>query len=97
MAIEIQQEKRKNPLGWLIAIIILGIIGWFGWQFFKPAQLTRQPKMEEILPTASQLLMEAKLDTGGVLNHPIFLGLTSHINWPLPPPKLGKTNPFQPF
>lgn len=97
MAIEIQQEKRGNPFVWLIILVILGLIGWFGWQFFEPLKYIKQPEIKEILPPSSQLLIETKLDTQSVLNHPVFQNLISHINWPLPPVQLGKPNPFQKF
>ncbi|MGB9726750.1 MAG: hypothetical protein ACPLXB_01555 [Minisyncoccia bacterium] len=97
MAIEIQQEKKGNPFIWLIILVILGLIGWFGWQFFEPLKYVKQPEMKELLPFTSQLLIEAKLDTQGVINHPVFQNLNSHIEWPLPSGQLGKTNPFQPY
>lgn len=97
MAIEIQQEKKGNPFVWLIIIVILGLIGWFVWQFFQPLKYVKQPELKEILPSSSQLLIEAKLDTQGVINHPVFQSLSSHIEWPLEAGQLGKPNLFQPF
>ncbi|HOK17593.1 MAG TPA: hypothetical protein PL164_02485, partial [Candidatus Paceibacterota bacterium] len=97
MAIEIQKEKKGNPFIWLIVIAIIGIGGWFLWQIFQPSKLVSEPKVQDILPPTAQSLIEARLDTQGVLNHPVFQSLTPHLNWPPPPPALGKTNPFQPF
>lgn len=97
MAIEIPQERQSNPFLWLVLIGLLGVAGWFAWQFFQPVKLIKKPELREILPASSQLLIEAKLDTQSVLNHPVFQNLTSHINWPLPPVQLGKPNPFQKF
>lgn len=97
MAIEIQQEKQGNPFVWLIIILLIGVVGWFIWQFFEPVKYIKQPELKDILPSSSQLLVEAKLDTQGVINNPVFQSLSSHIEWPLPAIQLGKTNPFLPF
>jgi len=97
MAIEIQQEKRANPFLWLVILVILGVGGWFLWNFLKPQKLIKEPQIKDILPQSSQMLLQAKLDTQSVLNHPVFQSLSSHISWPLPSVQLGKTNPFQPF
>lgn len=97
MAIEIQQEKQGNPFVWIIVILIIGVLGWFGWQFFEPSKYVKQPELKDILPSSSQLLLEAKLDIQSVINNPVFQNLSSHIQWPLPPVSLGKTNPFQSF
>jgi len=97
MAIEIKKQKNNNILLYLFIILILSLIGWIGWSFLKPSDIFSKPDIEDLLPSSSQELIEAKLNIGIILNHPVFQTLSSHIAWPLDVPDLGRTNPFKPF
>jgi hypothetical protein len=78
-------------------ILVLIIIGWVGWSFLKPSKILKTPEIEDLLPSSSQELIEAKLDIGIILNNSVFQTLSSHITWPLDVPDLGRANPFKPF
>lgn len=97
MAIDIQQEKKGNPLIWIIIIIIVLIIGvWFVKNFLRPEELLQKPKIEDVLPSsASQQLIKANLNIDSILSNQIFQTLAPHITWPLVSPVLGRQNPFQ--
>ncbi len=97
MAIEIKKQKKNNILSYLVMILILIIVGWIGWSFFKPGEIFQKPDIENLLPSSSQELIEAKLDIGIILNHPVFQTLNPHITWPLDVPDLGRPNPFKHF
>ena len=97
MAIEIKKQKKNNIFLYLVIILLLIIIGWVGWSFFKPSDIFSKPDIEDLLPTSSQELIEAKLDIGIVSNHPVFQTLNPHIAWPLDVPDLGRINPFESF
>lgn len=99
MAIEIKQQKNNNTpiIVILILIIIIGV-GYFIFKdFFRLQDFIRAPKPEEVLPSkeATQL-SKATLDINKISNDSLFQVLTSHIQWPLPPVQLGKTNIFKP-
>jgi len=96
MAIEIKTEKKFN-FSLLFIIFLLAVLGWFVWNFLKPIKIAKKPRLEELLPPASQELIQAQLDINKILNHPVFQGLVSHISWPINVPALGRQNPFQPF
>ncbi len=95
MAIEIKQQKKSNFGLWLAILILVLIAGWLAWSFLKPVSLTKQFKIEDLIPSSQ--LIPAQLDIKGVLNNPVFQTLTAHITWPLSVPPLGRSNPFQPF
>jgi len=97
MAIEIKKQKKNNILLYLLIILILFLVGWAGWSFLKPSKILKTPEIEDLLPPSSQELIEAKLDIGIILNHPVFQTLNSHITWPLDVPDLGRANPFKSF
>ncbi|RLG15493.1 hypothetical protein DRN69_02930 [Candidatus Pacearchaeota archaeon] len=97
MAIEIKQQKKNNIFIYLVIILLLIMIGWVGWSFFKPSKIFSEPDIEDLLPTSSQELIEAKLDIEMVSNNPVFQTLNSHISWPLDIPDLGRVNPFKSF
>ena len=97
MAIEIKKQKKNNTLLYLFIILVLFLIGWIGWSFFKPGEIFQKPDIEDLLPSSSQELIKVKLDIGIVSNHPVFQTLISHITWPLDVPDLGRANPFKPF
>jgi len=97
MAIEIKKQKKNNTLLYLFIILVLFLIGWIGWSFFKPGEIFQKPDIEDLLPSSSQELIEAKLDIGIILNNSVFQTLGSHITWPLDIPDLGRANPFKPF
>ena len=97
MAIEIKQQKKNNIFIYLVIILLLIMIGWVGWSFFKPSKIFSEPDIEDLLPTSSQELIEAKLDIEMVSNNPVFQTLNSHISWPLDVPDLGRVNPFKSF
>ena len=95
MAIEIKKQKRSNILSYFLIILVLFLIGWIGWSFFKPGEIFQKPNIENLLPSSSQELIEAKLDIGIILNDPVFQTLSPHITWPLDVPDLGRANPFK--
>lgn len=97
MAIEIKKQKKNNIGLFLIIIVVLVIIGWAGWSFLRPIEIFKKPTIEDLLPFSSQELIQAELDIGKVLNHPVFQTLSPHIVWPLDIPALGRSNPFKPF
>ena len=99
MAIEIKQEKKGNPLIWIIIIVVVLAIGvWVVRNFLKPEEILQKPKIEDVLPSsASQQLIKANLNIDSILSNQIFQTLVSHITWPLASPALGRHNPFQPF
>jgi len=99
MAIEIKQEKKGNPLIWIIIIVVVLAIGvWFVNNFLRPEEILQKPKIEDVLPSsASQQLIKANLNIDSILSNPIFQTLAPHITWPLASPALGRQNPFQPF
>jgi len=97
MAIEIKQQKKNNIFIYVVIILLLIMIGWVGWSFFKPSDIFSEPDIEDLLPTSSQELIEAKLDIEMVSNNPVFQTLNSHISWPLNVPDLGRVNPFKSF
>lgn len=99
MAIEIKQEKKGNPLIWIIIIIVVLAIGvWFVNNFLRPEEILQKPKTEDVLPSPiSSEVMNAKLNINGILNNTIFQTLAPHITWPLASPALGRQNPFKPF
>ncbi|MGC8651127.1 MAG: hypothetical protein ACP5RX_00635 [Minisyncoccia bacterium] len=99
MAIEVQQEKKSNPILWIIIILVILAIGfWIVKNFFQPSDLFQKPKTEDVLPSPiSSEVINAKLNINGVISNPIFQTLSSHITWPLPSSALGRLNPFQPF
>jgi len=99
MAIEIQTERKNNPLLWIIILVIILVIGfWVVKNFFQSGDVTIRPKAEEVLPSSvSQKVAQADLNVQGILNNPVFQTLTPHISWPLPTVTLGRPNPFQPF
>ena len=97
MAIEIKQQKKNNIFIYLVIILLLIMIGWVGWSFFKPSKIFSEPDIEDLLPTSSQELIEAKLDIEMISNNPVFQTLNSHISWPLDVPDLGRVNPFKSF
>jgi len=99
MAIEVQQEKKGNPLIWIIIIAVVLAIGvWFVKNFLRPEEILQKPKIEDVLPSsASQQLIKANLNIDSILSNPIFQTLAPHITWPLASPALGRQNPFQPF
>ena len=97
MAIEIQKQKTSN-LSTIIIIAIVIVIGiWLVSSLLKehPVSLT----IEDVFntPEVTRGLEEVELNTGLVLNNPIFLSLTSHVVWPPELPQFGKSNPFLPF
>ena len=95
MAIEIKKQKRSNILSYFLIILVLFLIGWIGWSFFRPGEIFQKPNIEDLLPSSSQELIEAKLDIGIILNNPVFQTLSPHITWPLDVPDLGRANPFK--
>jgi len=95
MAIEIKKQKRSNILSYFLIILVLFLIGWIGWSFFKPGEIFQKPNIENLLPSSSQELIEAKLDIGIILNDSVFQTLSPHITWPLDVPDLGRANPFK--
>ena len=95
MAIEIKKQKRSNALSYFLIILVLFLIGWIGWSFFKPGEIFQKPNIENLLPSSSQELIEVKLDIGIILNNPVFQTLSPHITWPLDVPDLGRANPFK--
>jgi len=97
MAIEIKKQKKNNILSYLLIILVLFLVGWAGWSFLKPSKILKTPEIKDLLPSSSQELIEAKLDIGIILNHPVFQTLNSHITWPLDVPDLGRPNPFKSF
>lgn len=97
MAIEIKKQKKNNIVLYLIIILILIIVGWIGWDFFKLGKVSPEPKIESLLPSSSQELVQAKLDIDKISNHSVFQTLVSHITWPLNISDLGRPNPFEPF
>jgi hypothetical protein len=99
MAIEIQQDKKGNPIFWIIIILVILAIGfWVVQNFFKPSELFQKPKTEDVLPSpVSSEVMNAKLNINGVINNTIFQTLAPHITWPIASTALGRLNPFQPF
>jgi len=99
MAIDVQQEKKGNPLIWIIIIIVVLVIGfWFVKNFLRPEEILQKPKIEDVLPSsASQQLIKANLNIDSILSNQIFQTLTPHITWPLVSSALGRQNPFQPF
>jgi hypothetical protein len=97
MAIEIKKQKKSNILSYLLIILVLFLIGWISWGLLKPGEIFQKPNIEDLLSSSSQELIEAKLDIGMVLNHPVFETLDSHITWPLDVPDLGRANPFKSF
>ena len=97
MAIEIKKQKKSNILSYLLIILVLFLIGWISWGLLKPGEIFQKPNIEDLLSSSSQELIEAKLDIGMVLNHPVFETLDSHITWPLDVPDLGRANPFNSF
>jgi cytoskeletal protein RodZ len=99
MAIDVQQEKKGNPLIWIIIIIVVLVIGfWFVKNFLRPEEILQKPKIEDVLPSsASQQLIEANLNIDSILSNQIFQTLIPHITWPLVSSALGRQNPFQPF
>jgi cytoskeletal protein RodZ len=99
MAIDVQQEKKGNPLIWIIIIIVVLVIGfWFVKNFLRPEEILQKPKIEDVLPSsASQQLIKANLNIDSILSNQIFQTLIPHITWPLVSSALGRQNPFQPF
>jgi cytoskeletal protein RodZ len=99
MAIEVQQEKKGNPLIWIIITAVVLVIGvWVVRNFLKPEEILQKPKIEDVLPSAaSQELVKANLNINSILNNQIFQTLAPHITWPLVSPALGRQNPFQPL
>ena len=99
MAIEVQQEKKGNPLIWIIIIAVVLAIGvWFVKNFLRPEEILQKPKIEDVLPSsASQQLIKANLNIDSILSNQIFQTLAPHITWPLVSPALGRQNPFKPF
>jgi len=99
MAIEVQQEKKGNPLIWIIIIAVVLAIGvWFVKNFLRPEEILQKPKIEDVLPSsASQQLIKANLNIDSILSNQIFQTLAPHITWPLASSTLGRQNPFQPF
>ena len=95
MAIEIKKQKGSNILSYFLIILVLFLIGWIGWSFFRPGEIFQKPNIEDLLPSSSQELIEAKLDIGIILNNPVFQTLSPHITWPLDVPDLGRANPFK--
>jgi hypothetical protein len=99
MAIEIQQNKRHNPIfGIIVAVVIIGVGFWFVKNFLRPSDLFQAPQPADVLPSPiSQQLAKASLNINGILTDPVFQTLSAHITWPLPTSELGRSNPFQPF
>jgi len=99
MAIEVRQEKKGNPLIWIIIIVVVLAIGfWFVENFLRPEEILQKPKIEDVLPSAaSQELIKANLNIDSILSNQIFQTLAPHITWPLASPALGRQNPFKPF
>ncbi|MDD2678122.1 MAG: hypothetical protein WC042_02160 [Candidatus Paceibacterota bacterium] len=98
MAIEIEESKKSNLGVVVFLLVILLAAGWLVWNFLKPVEIIKKPKIEDILSPSSKELIEAKLDIGKITNHPVFQTLAPHTAWPPPEtPNLGKVNPFQPF
>jgi len=99
MAIEIKQEKKGNPLIWIIIlVVILGIGFWVVKTFLKPEEILSKPRMEDILPSPDSVrLNQADLNMSSILDNPIFQTLAPHISWPLPVSSLGHQNPFKQF
>ncbi len=98
MAIEVQQEKKGNPLIWIIIIAVVLAIGfWFVKNFLRPEEILQKPKIEDVLPSsASQQLIKANLNIDSILGNQIFQTLAPHITWPLPSVQLGKQDIFKP-
>lgn len=98
MAIEVQQEKKGNPLIWIIIIAVVLAIGfWFVKNFLMPEEILQKPKIEDVLPSsASQQLIKANLNIDSILGNQIFQTLAPHITWPLPSVQLGKQDIFKP-
>lgn len=95
MAIEIKKQSNKNAGTYLLVILLLALVGWAGWSFFRTPDFLISTDVEELLPSSSQELMEAELNIGNILDNSIFQTLTSHIVWPLEVPDLGRANPFK--
>jgi len=92
-----KQNLSQGPnLWWLWLILVLAIGCWLFWKFGQPVILTKEPKIEEILPAPSRELLKADLNLEEIFNNPIFQNLVSHIEWPPSAVPLGKPNPFEP-